>query len=129
VIPWIFGVGFDGAVAPFQILLLGMVALALKSIIVKYITGLGRPRWSTAISATNATISIALCIVLLPIHGALGAAVAVTVGHLCSVVFGVYAFLRVSGLRLPQLLDFQVRDWVPLTRVLGLIPKGDNSDP
>jgi O-antigen/teichoic acid export membrane protein len=129
VIPWIFGVGFEGAVAPFQILLLGMVALALKSIIVKYITGLGRPRWSTAISATNATISIALCIVLLPIHGALGAAVAVTVGHLCSVVFGVYAFLRVSGLDLRQLLNFQARDWVPLTRVLGLVSKGDNKNP
>ena len=40
VIPWIFGVGFEGAVAPFQILLPGMVALALKTIIVKYITGL-----------------------------------------------------------------------------------------
>jgi O-antigen/teichoic acid export membrane protein len=129
VIPWIFGDEFEGAVAPFQILLLGMVALALKSIIVKYITGLGRPRWSTAISATNAAISIALCIVLLPIHGALGAAVAVTIGHLCSVVFGVYAFLHVSGLNLRQLLDFQARDWVPLTRVLGLVSKSDNNDP
>ena len=78
VIPWIFGDEFEGAVVPFQILLLGMVALALKSIIVKCITGLGRPKWSTAISATNAIISIALCILLLPIHGALGAAMAVT---------------------------------------------------
>jgi O-antigen/teichoic acid export membrane protein len=120
VIPWIFGDEFEGAVAPFQILLLGMVALALKSIIVKCLTGLGRPGWSTAISATNATIGIALCIVLLPIHGALGAAMAVTIGHLCSAVFGVHAFLRLSGLSLRQLLSFQVRDWIPLTRVLGL---------
>ncbi len=120
VIPWIFGDEFGGAVAPFQILLLGMMALALKSIIIQYLTGLGHPGWWTAISATNAAISISLCIVLLPIHGALGAAIAVTIAHLCSAVVGVHAFLRLSGLSLRQLLGFQVKDWFPLTRAVGL---------
>jgi O-antigen/teichoic acid export membrane protein len=119
VIPWIFGDEFEGAVAPFQILLLGIVASTPKNLLVQYFTGLGRPRWSTAITATNAAISIALCIVLLPIYGALGAAMAVAIAQLCSTVVGVHAFLRLNEMRLRQLLDFRVSDWFQLLRVVG----------
>ena len=119
VIPWIFGDEFEGAVAPFQILLLGIVASTPKNLLVQYFTGLGRPRWSTVITATNAAISIALCIVLLPIYGALGAATAVAIAQLCSTVVGVHAFLRLNEMKLRQLLDFRVSDWFQLLRVAG----------
>ncbi len=120
VIPWIFGEKFEGAVGPFQVLLVGIMLMSFKHVITQYLIGIGHAGWTTAISAIQAIVSIVLCVILIPLHGALGAAIAVAVGQLCSTAFGVHVFLRIGGLSLRQLLSFQLGDWVPLSRVLGL---------
>lgn len=128
IIPWIFGKDFAGAVMPFQILLVGIMFMSLKHVIVQYLMGIGRVGWMAGISAVHATISIVLCVILIPSHGALGAAFAVTVGQICSTALGVHVFLRLGQLSLRQLLDFQLGDWVPLRRVLGLArSRGDGT--
>jgi O-antigen/teichoic acid export membrane protein len=127
-IPWIFGEEFDGAVTPFQVLLVGILLMSLKHVITQYLIGIGHAGWTTAISAIQVIASVVLCVILIPSHGALGAAIAVAVGQLCSTAFGIHVFLRIGDMSLRQLLSFQLGDWVPLIRVLGLArPHGNNS--
>lgn len=120
VIPWIYGADFEGAVIPFCILLPGFLALALRNVMVQYLNGSGRPRWSTGISATTAIVSLVMAFLLLPDHGAVGAALAVSVAYFSSTLVAFYAFLHFSGLEPRQLLVPRYSDWRPLARVLGI---------
>jgi O-antigen/teichoic acid export membrane protein len=120
-IPWIFGAGFTGAVLPFRILLPGIVAVALKAVMDEYLVGSGQPHRVIMISATTAILTLTLGLLLLPDHGATGAATAVTSARLGSTLVAVHAFLRVSGLRLKQLCKPRRSDWYPLGLVLGFL--------
>ena len=122
VVPWLFGEEFARAVKPFQILLVGMVAMAIKNVINQYLVGLGHPGWATAITAFSALATVSLCLALLSEFGALGAAVAVSVAHLSSGIFGVFVFLHFSSLTSGQLLRFKADDWRPLKKLLWLRP-------
>lgn len=120
VIPWMFGEPFRNAVVVFQILLPGVAAMVLKNVILQYLGGSGHPQWNTAISATNASVSVVLNLALIPSLGAVGAATAISIAHSCSLLFSVYAFLRLTRLRLSELLIYRATDWLPLARVAGI---------
>lgn len=119
-IPMIFGEEFGGAVGPFCWLLPGLVGMSLKRVIVQFLSGIGKPRWSTAISATNAFAGIAIAFILIPRFGANGAAVAITIAHILSTLLSLRAFWRFAQLGASELFVPRASDWRPLARVLGL---------
>lgn len=119
-IPMIFGEEFGGAVGPFCWLLPGLVGMSLKRVMVQFLSGIGKPRWSTAISATNAVTGIAIALILIPEFGATGAAIAVTAAHILSALLALRAFWHFAQLRSSELFVPHVSDWHSVARVLGL---------
>jgi len=119
-IPMIFGEEFRGAVSPFCWLLPGLIGMSLKRVIGQFLTGIGKPRWSTAISAANACAGIVVALILIPEFGATGAAVAITVAHILSALLALRAFWRFAQLGASELFVPRASDWRPVARVLGL---------
>ena len=71
-----FGPGFDAALVPFLILLPGMWFLAAGGLVENALAGRGRPGLSSILAGGEVVITIALDLLLIPSHGAIGAAIA-----------------------------------------------------
>jgi enterobacterial common antigen flippase len=87
VVRFLFGTEFLPAVAPFQILLPGIVALGINTVFMQYFAGRGMPLFAVLAPAAAAVLNVGLNLLLLPRLGIAGAAVASTVAYavmLCS---------------------------------------------
>jgi O-antigen/teichoic acid export membrane protein len=120
VLVWIFGEEFAAGVPAFQLALPGMIALSLVRLVAQYLGGARRPDWNTRIAALGAALTVGLNALLIPRHGATGAALATTLADLGALLLSLVAVLQVSGLSLRELLAFRRADWIPLARVLRL---------
>jgi O-antigen/teichoic acid export membrane protein len=87
-IPRVFGSGFADSVRPLQLLLPGMIAIAIAKVLSSYLMGRGRPFETTLVSGVSAVGTIALDLVLIPRHGASGAAVASSLAYALSATLG-----------------------------------------
>jgi O-antigen/teichoic acid export membrane protein len=95
VIPAVFGEEFDGAVWPLELLLPGVVAYAPVTVLVVYLSiRRGRPWSSLAVSVASMLVTIAAALVLIPGHGARGAAVASSIGYGAGAVLAWAFFAR-----------------------------------
>lgn len=116
----IFGERFRAGVPVFWILLPGVVAFSPVRVVSQYLAGAKRPEWNTTVSAVGAAITLGLSALWVPSLGAVGAALATTTAQIVSGAVAAGAFLRVSGLRLGDLLVPHLRDWEPVGQVVGL---------
>jgi O-antigen/teichoic acid export membrane protein len=90
-IPLLFGEDFRHAARPLALLLPGIVAYAPVSILVVYLSvRRGRPRLSLVVAVIGMLVTASVSVVLIPRHGASGAAAASTIGY---VVAGALAWL------------------------------------
>jgi len=81
-IPALFGHDFRHAARPLAFLLPGIVAYAPVSILVVYLSvRCGRPRLSLAVAVVGLVVTASASVVLIPRHGASGAALASTIGY------------------------------------------------
>lgn len=81
-IPLLFGHDFRHAARPLAFLLPGIVAYAPVSILVVYLSvRRGRPRLSLAVAVVGLIVTAAASVVLIPRHGASGAALSSTIGY------------------------------------------------
>jgi O-antigen/teichoic acid export membrane protein len=82
-IPLLFGEDFRHAARPLAFLLPGIVAYAPVSILVVYLSvRRGRPRLSLAVAVVGLVVTAAASVVLIPRHGASGAALSSTIGYI-----------------------------------------------
>ena len=81
-IPALFGHDFRHAARPLAFLLPGIVAYAPVSILVVYLSvRCGRPRLSLAVAVVGLLVTASASVVLIPRHGASGAALSSTIGY------------------------------------------------
>jgi O-antigen/teichoic acid export membrane protein len=96
-IPLLFGDDFRHAARPLAFLLPGIVAYAPVSILVVYLSVRhGRPRLSLAVAVAGMLVTAAASIVLIPRHGATGAAAASTVGYVAAGALAWMFFARLA---------------------------------
>ncbi|HVU72458.1 MAG TPA: polysaccharide biosynthesis C-terminal domain-containing protein [Mycobacteriales bacterium] len=86
----IFGAAYHHALAPLAVLLCGTIAFAPASVLAQYLTiSLGRPGATLRAALLAATTTAVLTLVLVPLWGATGAAVATSLGYAAGVAVGV----------------------------------------
>lgn len=95
-VPALFGAEFDDAVRPLELLLPGVVAYAPVTVLVVYLSvRRERPCLSLAVSIAGMLVTVAGALVLVPSHGAPGAAVGSSAGY---VVGGALAWILFARL-------------------------------
>lgn len=96
-IPALLGHAFDGAARPLHFLLPGIAAYAPVTILVVYISvKRGRPHLSLAVSVLGMLVTLVAAVLLIPHHGAVGAAAASTLGYLAGAVLSWMFLLRLA---------------------------------
>lgn len=96
-IPLLFGDDFRGAARPLAFLLPGVVAYGPVTVLVVYLSvRRGRPRISLAVSLVALVVTAVAAFLLIPGHGATGAALASTAGYAAGAAFAWVAFARLA---------------------------------
>ncbi|TDC78385.1 lipopolysaccharide biosynthesis protein, partial [Actinomadura sp. 7K507] len=85
-LPWVFGDVFDEAVVPTYIRLAGVVTFGVTGLIMAYLYGVGRPGAASTGQGIGLLVVVVLGLVLIPAHGAEGAAVATSVSFIATTV-------------------------------------------
>jgi O-antigen/teichoic acid export membrane protein len=93
----LYGAGFDPAIGQARVLLAGMLLGGASGVASGYLFGRGRPGLNSVGMGIGLVVTIVLDIVLIPAHGAMGAAVASTIAYLISDGVLVAMLLRLSA--------------------------------
>ncbi len=102
---FLYGGRFEPLVPALRVLLIGVVALSLGSPISSYFTlKLGKPEVPFGLAAISAAVCIALAIVLVPMLGITGAAIASTVAYIGGQSVGIAVFARKASVSLRAVL-------------------------
>jgi len=98
-LPWVMGPAYQASLLPLAALLPGVAAYAAASSLSAFYTNhLGRPQLSGAIAGMSLSISFCLGWVLVPLWGAVGAAVSSSLGYILAIVAAYGVFLKHAGL-------------------------------
>ncbi|XRQ11443.1 O-antigen ligase family protein [Actinomadura welshii] len=83
-LPWVFGDVFDDAVVPTYIRLAGVVTFGVTGLIMAYLYGVGRPGAASTGQGIGLLVVVVLGVLLIPAHGAEGAAVATSISFIAT---------------------------------------------
>ena len=103
VIEIIYGKIFLPAYLPILALLLGMLISSTGSLTSAYLCGIGKVIYSTIITSTELIINIVLNIILIPIYGILGAAIASSICYSYGALLGIFFFLKNTDINLKDI--------------------------
>jgi O-antigen/teichoic acid export membrane protein len=106
------------ALLPLWLLLPGIVTLAAAKVISSYLSGIGKPIYSTYIAAGTLILTVALDLLLIPRYGISGAAAASSIVYTITAVASVSIFKFESGAGLLETLVVRPDDFVRYGRVL-----------
>jgi O-antigen/teichoic acid export membrane protein len=106
----VFGSDFIISVMPFQLLLLGIVALSINKVLCAGFSGTGRPEYGTYTAAVAAIMTVTLDLLLIPVYGINGAAVASTGAYLAAATTSVILFRNLADLPLREFLVIKRAD-------------------
>jgi O-antigen/teichoic acid export membrane protein len=95
-IPLAYGPEFASAVRPAQILLLGLAVDGAAGVLTGYLYGVGRPGLNSWAMAAGLAVTVVLDLLLIPTHGATGAAVASSVAYVTSTLTLFYFFWKLN---------------------------------
>ena len=90
----LYGAKFQGAIVPFLILLPGVIAYSVKSIISSYMVCTGKSLLISKITTVSAVTNICLNIILIPSFGINGAAFVSSVTYFISAFLSIYYFMN-----------------------------------
>lgn len=104
-IPAVFGPRFGPSVDPLLALLPGIVAFAPGTVLAVFFSmRLGRIRYAFWLALTSTVATAIVAVVLIPSHGAMGAAIASTVGYVTSISVGLVWFAHIARVPLSALV-------------------------
>jgi O-antigen/teichoic acid export membrane protein len=112
-----FGPGMMPALYPLWLLLPGIVTLAAAKVVSSYLSGIGKPTYSTYVAAGTVILTIGLDLLLIPRYGINGAAAASSIVYTCSAVAMVWIFRFESGAGLMETLVVRPDDFARYRRV------------
>jgi O-antigen/teichoic acid export membrane protein len=98
-IPTLLGRAFAHSVAPFSILVLGVAALAVTKMLSGVLVAAGREARTSTIATSAAAVTLAADFVLIPSHGAVGAAIASTAAYAVSALLTASSLSRTLRIR------------------------------
>ena len=131
----LFGPAYLGAQQALRILVLGSVAFALFTVNTNVFAGIGKPQITSKVFLIGGIGNILLCVILIPMFGITGAALATAVSYVALLALSARYTSRLAGIHLPWgklartatagallLATLLVgRAWVPLTPIPELI--------
>lgn len=103
---------FVSSIRPFRILLLGVVAISGWRILANDFCGRGRPMINTYMTGSVVVFSVILNVMLIPIFGIEGAALATTTTYFTALVVCAIVYSKISGNRLIDIILIRKSDWV-----------------
>ena len=115
---FVFGSGMIPALHPLWLLLPGIVTLTAAKVISSYLSGIGKPIYSTYIAAGTVILTVILDLLLIPRYGINGAAAASSIVYTCTAVASVWIFRSESGAGWLETLIVRPSDFVRYRRVL-----------
>lgn len=126
VFPWLIPLAFSAkyteSIAPFLILLPGVIFRATGNILIQYATNsLGQPRISIWMNGASAAINAIFSVLLLPTLGMIGGAIASTLSYVLSYFVYVFWFARINRVSAAGLLMVHKTDLLPYFAVLKQI--------
>jgi O-antigen/teichoic acid export membrane protein len=98
-LPLVFGADYESSVEPFLWLLPSAIGFVASSVFSNALLASGAPALSSLGPVVSLTIGVALDLILIPKHGATGAAIAASVALLCGGAAAAIAYGIRSGLR------------------------------
>jgi len=116
---FVFGSGMTPALLPLWLLLPGIVSLAPTRVIASYLSGIGKPIYTTYIAAGAVILTVVLDLLLIPPFGISGAAAASSIVYTCTAVASVVVFKVESGAGLMETLVVRPDDFARYRRVLN----------
>ena len=124
IITILFSSDFEGAVLLFRILAVGTLVRSVCKVFVPYLLGTNHPGISSLSVAVGAVVNMIALLLLLPLLGLSGAALAMVAGWLVGSILLMVGFLHHSELRLSQVWMFQSSDLAIVRQVFrGVIRK------
>jgi len=99
-----FGREFLPSLAPFVVLLPGVVFLGVAKVMSSNFHGRGKPQYGTYITIFSVTLTITLDLLLIPRMGIIGAAFASTVAYAGAGILSVLWFVKQSGASMNEVL-------------------------
>lgn len=94
--PWVFGEQFRPAIWPAIIILCGLVAEPAAGVGSAFLLGSGRPGLNSLLLGAGLVVTLVLDLLLIPAHGAVGAAWASAVAYLLTDVLLILVMLRLT---------------------------------
>jgi O-antigen/teichoic acid export membrane protein len=88
---------FVESIAPFCVLLPGVVALSVSKVLSSYVSGIGHPGSVTRVAVTSLAVNVAANILLIPTLGIVGAALASTISYSVNACLMVVLASRLAG--------------------------------
>jgi O-antigen/teichoic acid export membrane protein len=118
VIPALYGAEFAPSVVPLLWLLPGVVAFSIANVLGSFVTGIGRPGLILATSVLGLVVTVPMDLILIPVMGITGAAIASTASYSVSALAMLVVFARYSGVGLASAVFVRSSD---LAFIRGLI--------
>jgi O-antigen/teichoic acid export membrane protein len=98
-LPLLYGRAFTGATVPALILIVGLLGEGVAGLVTAYLYGVGRPGINSLAMGVGVLVTDVLDLLLIPRHGAVGAAIASAVAYLTTTATLLFAFHQLSSRR------------------------------
>lgn len=123
-IPLMYGRDFSTSILLIQLLLPGTVAIVSPKILTKYFSGAGLPGKSSLVAILGAAVGMSLYLVLIPLHGVVGAAIASTLGYTATAGAAVVLYKRQLSPTKTALFEIRADDFRWLgSQVKRILPR------
>ena len=114
IIPFFYGTEFSDTVFLFRLLLLGIIPFSITTIIASYFAGKGKIRVNMYGGILGFIFCLCFDIVLIPIYGTKGAAIATVISYCASTIYTIFVYIRSSHSSLQELFVITRQDIVYL---------------
>jgi O-antigen/teichoic acid export membrane protein len=109
-IPFLYTDQFLGSIYPLFILLPGVLMLSMWKIIISDLAGRGFPQYKSITSTAGMILNVILNIILIPLYGINGAALATSLSYTLTTILSIYWHINITGTTLFQLLFIRRKD-------------------
>ena len=113
----IFSKSFYDSAKPFNILLIGVIALSGSNILACDLLGRGKPIINTYISAASVIINIILCLIMVPKRGIVGAAWAISLAYMIHYVIILIVYSKISHNSIKNVILFKRTDYEVIKQI------------
>jgi O-antigen/teichoic acid export membrane protein len=120
-IVFLYSTEYISSVLLFRILLPGIVFVSISRILANDIAGRGKPIINSYIGGIGLILQIVLNVLLIPVYGAVGSAIATSLTYLVILVIRIIIYVRLSGNHILSLLILHRDDLTLYRRLLILI--------